>query len=91
MLYTRKLRAVSSSHQTQLATSCRILRGLLDQPVPPTLKMVAPHVAAALPVLREFVAGVEDLADSVSLMQADARQQRERFAATRHPAAAVGK
>ncbi len=57
----------------QLSTTCRILRDILKQPVPRMLQTAAPSLAAAMPVLRELVDGVEDLADRVAILEGNRR------------------
>ena len=54
---------------TQLSMSCRLLRQVLDQPISPMARAAAPTLVAAMPLLREFVAGVEELADQVVLLE----------------------
>lgn len=53
----------------ELNVSCRVLRDILSQPIPPMARAAAPTLAAAVPVLRELVDGIEDLADRVAMLE----------------------
>lgn len=45
------------------------MRRVLEQPLAPAVRALAPQLTSALPVLRELVEGLEDLADRVSILE----------------------
>ena len=53
-----------------LVNTCRQIRKLLVTAKPPTaLRVVAPQIADALPLLQALVMGIEDLADRTRLLE----------------------
>lgn len=53
-----------------LVNTCRQIRKLLGSAKPsPALRIAAPHVADALPLVQALVLGLEDLADRQTLIE----------------------
>lgn len=66
-----------------LVNTCRQIRKLLGSAKPSAaLRIAAPHVADALPLVAALVLGIEDLADRQTLMEA---QFRRALAGRLHP------
>jgi len=61
--------------RSNLPTTCRILRQILGLKPTPAMRVAAPELVAALPVLRELVDGVEDLADRVVMLESSRERQ----------------
>ena len=58
-----------------LVNTCRQIRKLLGSAKPsPALRIAAPHVAEALPLVQALVLGIEDLADRQTLIEAQFRR-----------------
>lgn len=57
-----------------LVTTCREISKLLGQAKPsPALRIAAPQIAEALPLVKALVLGLEDLVDRVALIEASYR------------------
>ena len=57
-----------------LVTTCREISKLLGQAKPsPALRIAAPQIAEALPLVKALVLGLEDLVDRVALIEAGGR------------------
>jgi hypothetical protein len=57
-----------------LVNTCREISKLLGQAkAPPALRMAAPQLAEALPLVKALVLGLEDLVDRVALIEASYR------------------
>jgi hypothetical protein len=53
-----------------LVNTCRQIRQLLGSVKPsPALRIVSPHIAAALPLVQALILGIEDLADRTRLLE----------------------
>lgn len=63
------------SNDDALVNTCRQIRKLLGSAKPsPALRIAAPNVAAALPLVQALVLGIEDLADRQTLIEAQFRR-----------------
>jgi len=71
------------SNDDPLVNTCRQIRKLLGSAKPsPALRIAAPQVADALPLVQALVLGIEDLADRQTLIEA---QFRRTLATIRQP------
>lgn len=58
-----------------LVHTCRQIRKLLGNAKPsPSLRIVAPHLADALPLVAALLLGIEDLADRQTLIESQLRR-----------------
>lgn len=57
---------------------CHVLGGVLQQPVPAALKLTAPNLARALPVLAELVDHIGALAERLQVLDEDLNGARDR-------------
>jgi hypothetical protein len=63
------------THSDALVNTCRQIRKLLGTSKPsPALRIAAPKVADALPLLQALVLGIEDLADRQTVIEAQFRR-----------------
>ncbi len=63
------------SNGDALVNTCRQIRKLLGSAKPsPALRIAAPNVADALPLVQALVLGIEDLADRQTLIEAQFRR-----------------
>jgi hypothetical protein len=67
-------RELQGAPHDALVYTCRQIRKLLGSAKPsPALRIAAPHVADALPLVQALVLGIEDLADRTTLIEARLR------------------
>jgi len=63
------------AHTDALVNTCRQIRKLLGSAKPsPALRIAAPHLAEALPMVQALLLGIEDLADRTWLIEAQLRR-----------------
>ena len=69
-----------------LVHTCRQIRKLLGSAKPsPALRIAAPHVADALPLVSALILGIEDLADRQTLIESQFRRLAAQFRSNNHP------